>query len=75
MNKISMCCGVDVIYLGMNNKNTPIQSYIGNVYNYCCSRCGSLEWSTKKEKCKYKWYKYDKAKLKKLLGLEKVKEK
>ena len=36
-------------------------------YNYACSKCGKLEWSTEKEKCKYKWYNYNKDKLRKLI--------
>lgn len=67
MNKLSFCCNKDMIYLGRNALKTSITQIIGITYNYCCSKCGGLEWSTEKEKCKYKWYKYDKEKFKKLL--------
>lgn len=66
--KKSMCCHEDMIYLGKNNMNTPITQLVGDIYNYCCSRCGSCEWSTEKEKVKYKWYKFDKDKLRRLIG-------
>ncbi len=66
--KKSMCCHEDMIYLGKNNMNTPIRQFLGDTYNYCCSKCGSCEWSTEKEKSKYKWYKFDKNKLKRLIG-------
>lgn len=36
-------------------------------YIYACNKCGKMEWSTEKERCKYNWYKYDKDKLKELL--------
>lgn len=62
--KKSMCCNEDMIYLGKGK--CPITVFIG-AYNYACNKCGKLEWSTEKEKCKYKWYKYDKDKLKALL--------
>lgn len=65
--KKSMCCNVDMIYLGKNNIHAPINQVIGDTYNYCCSKCGICEWSTEKEKCKYKWYKFDKEKLRKLI--------
>lgn len=65
--KKSMCCNADMIYLGKNNIHVPITQVIGNTYNYCCSKCGNCEWSTAKEKCKYKWYKFDKEKLRKLI--------
>lgn len=65
--KKSMCCNADMIYLGKSNIHVPITQVIGNTYNYCCSKCGICEWSTAKEKCKYKWYKFDKEKLRKLI--------
>lgn len=67
MNKKSMCCKADMIYLGKNNSEAQIVKVIGDIYNYCCSKCGRCEWTTIKEKSKYKWYKFDKEKLKKLL--------
>lgn len=66
--KKSMCCNEDMIYLGKNNINSPITQYLGIHYNYCCYKCGSCEWTTIKEKSKYKWYKFDIDKLKRLLG-------
>lgn len=66
--KKSMCCAEDLIYLGYG-KNTLFSFALGNLYNYCCSKCGTIEWSTEKEKCKYKWYKYDTKKLRELLGV------
>lgn len=64
--KKSMCCNENMIYLGKSKKpKYPFEFYIGT-YWYCCSKCGKLEWSTYKEKTKYKWYKYDKEKLRKL---------
>lgn len=36
-------------------------------YNYLCSNCGSIEWSSFKEKSKYKWYKYSKEEIQRLL--------
>ncbi len=68
--KKSMCCHEDMIYLGKNNMNTPITQLVGDIYNYCCSKCGNCEWSTKKEKTKYKWYKFDKNKLNRLIGVD-----
>ena len=68
--KKSMCCNADMIYLGRNNMRVPISQVIGDTYNYCCSKCGSCEWSTLKEKTKYKWYKFDKNKLKRLIGVD-----
>ena len=62
-----MCCNENMIYLGKNTIKTPITQLIGDIYNYCCSKCGKCEWSTEKERCKYKWYKYDKNSLKELL--------
>lgn len=70
MNRLSFCCNADMIYLGKNNIRVPIRGVLGDTFNYCCSKCGKLEWSTEKEKCKYKWYKYDKEKLKKLLEVD-----
>ena len=70
MNKLSMCCKEEMIYLGKNDIRTPIQSVIGDTFNYCCSKCGRCEWSTEKEKTKYKWYKYDKERLRKLLNIK-----
>ena len=67
--KKSHCCNEDMIYLGKNNMRTPIQLTIGDTFNYCCSKCGRCEWSTEKEKTKYKWYKFDRDKLKELLKL------
>lgn len=66
----SHCCNANMIYLGKNNTRVPIQSLIGNTFNYCCCKCGKYEWSTIKEKSKYKWYKFDKDKLKELLNLD-----
>ena len=68
--KKSMCCNADMIYLGKNNMRVPISQLIGDTYNYCCSKCGSCEWSTSKEKTKYKRYKFDKNKLKRLIGVD-----
>lgn len=65
----SYCCNADMIYLGKNNTMVPIHSVIGDTFNYCCCKCGRCEWSTTKEKSKYKWYKFDKDKLKNLLNL------
>lgn len=73
MNKLSMCCKADLIYLGYG-RDTLFSFALGNLYHYCCSNCGVIEWSTQKDKCKYKWYKYDTGKLRKLLGLEILKE-
>ena len=67
MNKLSMCCKADMIYLGKNSIKSPITQLLGDIYNYCCHKCGCCEWTTIKEKSKYKWYKFDKEKLKKLL--------
>lgn len=67
--KKSVCCNEDMIYLGKNNMNTPLTQIIGDTFNYCCFKCGKCEWSTEKEKCKYKWYKFDKEELrKKIIG-------
>lgn len=57
--KKSMCCNEDVIYLGFG-RDRIITFALGGVYWYCCSQCGKIEWSSEKEKSKYKWYKYDK---------------
>lgn len=65
--KKSMCCNDDMIYCGKGK--SPIMLFV-DAYIYVCFRCGELEWSTKKEKCKYKWYKLDKNELKKILKLE-----
>ena len=62
--KRSICCNKDLIYMGKGEG--PIHIFTG-AYIYCCSKCGKLEWSSEKEKCKYKWYKYDKEKLRTLL--------
>ena len=59
-------CNSDMIYLGSHEG--PIK--IGPVYNYVCINCHQIEWSTAKEKSKYKWYKFDKEELKKILELE-----
>lgn len=61
----SHCCNADMIYLGKGRG--PINVFLGGVYNYCCTKCGRLEWSTGREHTKYVWYKYDKDKLKELL--------
>ncbi len=66
--KKSICCNEDMIYLGKNNRNALIRQFIGDTYNYCCNKCGRCEWSTEKEKTKYKWYKFDKVKLKEKIG-------
>lgn len=70
--KKSMCCNENMIYLGKtNNYHKFILSFsLPIVYLYCCSECGNIEWSSYKEKTKYKWYKYDKQKLKKLIKLQ-----
>ena len=61
-----MSCKGDLIYLGIG-KNIFLNFALGSPVYYCiCSECGSIEWSSVKDKCKYKWYKYDKEKLKKL---------
>ena len=73
MNRLSMCCKEDLIYLGYG-RNILFSFALGNLYHYCCSKCGCIEWSTQKYKCKYKWYKYDIGELRKLLGLEILKE-
>ena len=65
--KKSMCCNKDMIYLGKGRG--PIMIFMG-AYIYGCSQCGKLEWSLNKEKCKYKWYKFNKKQLKQLLRLE-----
>lgn len=62
--KRSICCNKDLIYMGKGKG--PINIFM-DAYIYCCSKCGKLEWSLEKEKCKYKWYKYDKEKLRALL--------
>lgn len=62
-----MCCKADMIYLGRNNIHLPITQLIGNTYNFCCYKCGGCEWSTEKERSKYKWYKFDKYRLKQLI--------
>lgn len=67
--KKSMCCNEDMIYLGKSSRGL-LTPYIGEIYNYCCYKCGSLEWSTFKEKTKYKWYKIDKEKLKEIIGVD-----
>ena len=69
MNKLSMCCNKDLIYLGCG-RNTLFSWALGDLYHYCCSQCGTIEWSSVKNKCKYKWYKYYKQKLKDLLGIK-----
>lgn len=66
--KKSMCCNQDLIYLGANYHPNMIAIQLAPLFTYCCSSCGKLEWSTVKEKCKYKWYKYNKEKLKELIG-------
>ena len=62
--KKSMCCNEDMIYMGEGI--SPIAKIIG-AYIYCCYKCGKLEWSTEKEKTKYKWYHFKKEKLESLL--------
>ena len=52
-----MSCKGDMIYLGRNDRKAPIHEVIGDTYNYKCSKCGELMWSSVKEKSKYKWYK------------------
>ena len=69
MNKLSMCCKQDMIYLGYG-KNTLFSWALGSLYHYCCCKCGNIEWSTTKDKCKFKWYKYDTQELRKLLKVE-----
>lgn len=66
--KKSMCCESDMIYLGKNAIKAPITQTIGDMFNYCCSKCGKCEWSTEKEKSKYKWYKFDKRELEELIN-------
>ncbi len=68
MLKKSRCCSEDMIYLGKGIK-TIFSYVIDTSYHYFCSKCGNIEWSSVKEKSKYKWYKYDKEKLKSLLKL------
>lgn len=60
-------CGGDVIYLGKNN-HPNIQVLNLDTYDYICSECANVMWSSYKMKCKYKWYNYDKEKLKKLIN-------
>ena len=69
MNKLSICCKAEMIYLGCG-KNSLFSWALGDLYHYVCSKCGTIEWSTEKEKSKYKWYKYDTQKLRKLLKIE-----
>ena len=67
--KKSMCCNADLIYLGKNNHPNIKALNLTPMYIYCCSECGNLEWSIgEKSKVKYKWYNYDKDKLKDLLN-------
>lgn len=66
--KKSMCCSEDMIYLGIGRG--PIFQFLKPLYLYCCSKCGNIEWSTNKEKAKYKWYKCDKERLKELLRVK-----
>ena len=61
-----MCCNEDMIYLGKSNFQ-DMKALIGDTYNYCCTKCGKLEWSSFKEKSKYKWYKFDSSALKNLI--------
>lgn len=61
-------CNGDLIYLGANYHPNMIAMQLASLYIYCCSMCGQLEWSLTKEKCKFKWYKCDKDKLKELVG-------
>ena len=64
--KKSTCCNEDMIYLGKSNFQV-MKALIGDTYNYCCTKCGKLEWSSFKEKSKYKWYKYDSSALNNLI--------
>lgn len=52
----SMCCNADKMYLGRGNG--PISVFLNGLYLTCCVKCGRIEWSTDKEKVKYKWYKH-----------------
>ena len=65
----SICCKADRIYLGRGN-SLIFSVMLGPLYHYCCSNCGGIEWSTEKEKTKYKWYNFDRDKLKKLLKIK-----
>lgn len=67
MIKKSMCCKKDMIYLGKNYHPNVITIMGEPTYIYICEKCGALEWSTYKDKCKYRWYKYDKERLEKLV--------
>ena len=66
--KKSMRCKSDMIHLGKNAIKAPITQTIGYMFNYCRSKRGKCEWSTEKEKSKYKWYKFDKRELEKLIN-------
>lgn len=59
-------CKSDMIYLAKGNIS-PLSFALGSTYNYLCSNCGSIEWSSFKEKSKYKWYKYSKEEIQRLL--------
>ena len=61
-------CNSDMIYLGKHGIS-PLSFALGETYNYICPSCGQIEWATLKEKSKYKWYKYPKEELKKLIKL------
>lgn len=65
--KKSTCCNEDMVYLGKNQKPKYSSDFYIGIYWYCCNKCGKLEWCTDKEKTKYKWYTYDKEKLRKLI--------
>ena len=69
MNKKCVSCKGDMIYLGIG-KNAILNFVLEKFYYYVCSECGSIEWSSVKDKCKYKWYRYDTQKLKDLLGIK-----
>lgn len=56
-------CNSDTLYLGKGK--APLN--IGLVYTYICVTCNNIMWQTFKEKSKYKWYKFDKEKLRKMI--------
>ena len=67
--KKCMTCKSDMIYLGLG-KSTILNFALEKTYMYICSECGSAEWSSEKERCKYKWYKFDRDKLEELFNMK-----
>ena len=65
--KKSLCCNEDMIYFGKNYHPNVMVLFKKPNYIYCCYKCGKLEWSFQKEKCKYKWYKFSKEELKSIV--------